>query len=90
MATQQSQLGAGYPMTVLPDSGSPMVVNGATTLASAAAIQAAYSGSTVTATAAFTFEWRDEVMTFRVGQSVKVGTALLAALTAAGAPFVTP
>jgi hypothetical protein len=77
-------------MTVLPDSGSPLVVNGATTLAKTSAIQTAFSGTTVSATAEFTFLWRGADLTFRVGESVHVEADLLAALTAASAHFTTP
>ena len=38
MAAQQSDLGSGQPITALPDSGTPLVINGVTTLAAPGAI----------------------------------------------------
>ena len=39
MASQSSDLGSGQPITALPDSGTPLIINGATTLAPAGSIQ---------------------------------------------------
>lgn len=90
MSTQQSDLGSGQPITALPDSGTPLVKNGVTTLAQATDVQSAYSGNTITPTASFSFPWNGQTLQFRVGQSVEVEAALHTALTAAGAPFNTP
>jgi hypothetical protein len=88
--TQQSDLGTLQPFTALPNSGTPRVINGVTTLAQSADVQAAFSGTTITPSKSFTFPWRGSYLNFRAGQSAHVEADLLAALSAASAPYTTP
>lgn len=53
-------------------------------------VQALYSGNTITPSANFNFPWLGQVLQFSQGNTAVVEPGLLAALTAAGAPFTTP
>lgn len=55
-----------------------------------AQVQALYSGHTLTPTTNFNFPWNGSIVQFYNGITAEVEPALLAALTAAGAPFTTP
>lgn len=55
-----------------------------------AVVQSLYSGNTITPTTSFSFPWNSQVLQFTGGNTAVVEPALLAALTAAGAPFTTP
>ena len=56
----------------------------------AAQIQALYVGHTITPTAPFTYSWNGVLISFNTGDTLEVEPGLLAALTAAGAPFTQP
>jgi hypothetical protein len=88
--SQSSDLGTLQPYTALPNSGTPRVVNGVTTLAQSSDVQTAFPGTTLTPTKSFTFPWRGQQLNFRAGQSAHVEADLLAALSAASAPYNTP
>ena len=55
-----------------------------------AQVQAIYTGNTVTPTASFNFPWNGTIVAFVQGNTQVVEPGLLAAITAAGAPFSTP
>lgn len=68
----------------------PIIVNGVVAQDTPAQIQAAFPGATVTPTANFDFPWNGDEINFFAGMSQEVTPDLLAALTAAGAPFTQP
>ena len=55
-----------------------------------ATVQAIYSGNTITPSANFGFPWTGQILQFTAGNTAVVEPGLLAALTAAAAPFSTP
>lgn len=68
----------------------PVDINGVIALDSAAQVQAAFPGQTLTPTATFSFPWNGLTLSFTQGESQVVMPDVLAALTAAGAPFTQP
>jgi hypothetical protein len=70
--------------------GIPVDANGTISVVQDPALQAQFSGSTVTALQDFPFFWKGQVLNFFANESAVVTPDLLAALTAAGAPFTTP
>jgi len=65
-------------------------VGGSVAVDSVAQFDAQFSGKTATATAAFNFPYNGSILQFAQGDSFVVTPDLLAALTAAGAPFTQP
>lgn len=72
------------------DDGIPVDINGTVTLDTPAQVQALYPGSTITPTANFTFSFNGTILSFYQGDTEPVTSDLLAALTAAAAPFSQP
>lgn len=66
------------------------VINGDTVEEAPNALQAQFPGQTITPTASFNFAWNGTIIQYSLGDTQVVTPDLLAALTAAGAPFTTP
>jgi len=67
-----------------------LVAGGVTQETTNGAVQAANPGSTITPVATFAFSFNGSTLNFSSGVTVVVTPDLLAALSAAGAPFATP
>lgn len=65
-------------------------INGVIADDSDAQVQALYSGHTLTPTTNFSFPWNGSIVQFFQGITADIEPALLAALTAAAAPFTQP
>lgn len=72
------------------DDGIPVDVGGELVLETPAQVQAQFPGNTLTPTANFSFVWNGTVQSYTGGDTVVVTPDLLAALTAASAPFSQP
>lgn len=79
---------------VSPDPGAidgiEVDVNGVISVDQSAAVQAQFSGSTVTPTQDFAFFWNGVTVNFFSGASAVVAPDLMAALIAQSAPVTTP
>lgn len=65
-------------------------LNGVIATDSNAQVQALYPGNTLTPTTNFNFPWNGSTVQFFNGITAEIEPGLLAALTAAGAPFTQP
>lgn len=70
--------------------GIAVQVGNATVLETPSQVQAQFPGSTITPSANFSFVWNSTVQSYTLGDTVVVTPDLLAALTAASAPFSQP
>lgn len=72
------------------DDGVSVLVGGVMTLETNPQVISQFVGQTLTASADFSFPWNGALVSFRANDTAVVGADLLAALTAAAAPFTQP
>ena len=77
-------------MASFGDDGISVAVGNDVVLETPAQVQAQFPGSTITPTANFNFSYNGTVQSYLYGDTAVVTPDLLAALSAAGAPFSQP
>lgn len=68
----------------------PVEINGVISEEINSVLQAQFPGLTMTPSSNFSFNWNGSILSYTQGDSQVVTPDLLAALTAAGAPFTQP